>query len=231
MWNNPLATHIKWSNEISNIEAKQHVADQIAQRAKDGDVIGIGSGSTAFLALQSIAQYVKEKGYKVTAIPTSQEVMMTCTTLGIPTTTLATAKPDWAFDGADEVDPNHNLIKGRGGAMFHEKLVMASSPENYILIDQSKFVNHLGQKFPVPIEVDQRALHLVETKLSTFPVEQVQLRQATAKDGPVITEAGNLILDVHFSTIDKKDEVRLAGIPGVIETGLFIDYDVNILSI
>ncbi|WP_084103045.1 ribose 5-phosphate isomerase A [Pontibacillus yanchengensis] len=231
MWNNPLATHTQWSSNISNKQAKQHVADQIAQRAKDGDVIGVGSGSTSFLALQTIADYVKEKGYKVTAIPTSQEVMITCATLGIPTTTLATAKPDWAFDGADEVDPNHHLIKGRGGAMFHEKLVIASSPENYILVDQSKFVNRLGEKFPVPIEVDQRALHLVETKLSTFPVEKVHLRQATAKDGPVITEAGNLILDAYFSSIDKNDEMRLAAIPGVIETGLFIEYNINVISV
>ena len=104
----------------------------------------------------------KGKGAKlpnVLAIPTSHEVSLTCSILGIPTSTLLNARPDWSFDGADEVDPQKNLIKGRGGAMFAEKLVMKSSPENYILVDQSKFVENLGAKVAVPIEVDPRAVN------------------------------------------------------------------------
>src|SRR5690606_34558028 len=137
----------------------------IAGRVKDRDVIGIGSGSTAFLALQAISEKVKEQNLSILAIPTSHEVSLTCSILGIPTSTLLNARPDWAFDGADEVDPHKSLIKGRGGAMFAEKIVMKSSPENYILVDPSKFVAKLGEKYAVPIEVDPRAVNLVEEEL------------------------------------------------------------------
>ncbi len=105
IWENTLATNLQWSAEISNLEAKQKVAEKVAERVKDGDVIGVGSGSTAFLALQAISKKVKEKNLNVVGIPTSQEVSMACSTLGLPTTTLLNARPDWSFDGADEVDP------------------------------------------------------------------------------------------------------------------------------
>ncbi|WP_345241139.1 ribose 5-phosphate isomerase A [Pontibacillus salipaludis] len=229
-WNNSLANNLNWSSEISNKDAKQQVANRIAERVKDGDVIGVGSGSTAFLAIQSIARKIKDQQLTVQAIPTSHEVALSCSILGIPTTSLASAKPDWAFDGADEVDPIHHLIKGRGGAMFHEKLVIASSDETYILVDESKFVDVLGSKHPVPLEVDPRAIHLVESRLEHLPVKSVTLRTAKSKDGPVLTEAGNVILDVHFTTIAPDLEDTLSNIPGVIESGLFQHYKVNILS-
>ncbi|MFC0524560.1 ribose 5-phosphate isomerase A [Pontibacillus salicampi] len=230
-WQNSLAATIQWSNDISNKDAKEEVAKKVAERVKDGDVIGVGSGSTSFLAVQAIAKKMKYHHLSVTAIPTSHEVEVVCAALNIPTTSLTSQKPDWAFDGADEVDEQRNLIKGRGGAMFHEKLVMASSPENYILVDPSKFVKVLGENFAVPMEVDARALHLVEHQLSDFPVEEVTLRQAESKDGPVITEAGNLIIDVRFATIEDDFETRLAAIPGIIETGLFMGYDVELLTV
>lgn len=229
-WNNQLARSLQWFGQVTNEQEKQEIANKLIERVQNHDVIGVGSGSTSFVAIQAIAKLIKEKNYSITAIPTSQEVLMTCSVLGVPTTTLQSAKPDWAFDGADEVDSNHNLIKGRGGAMFHEKLVMASSSENYILVDSSKYVSRLGEKHPVPMEVDPRAVHLVETRLSSFPIEEVNIRQAESKDGPVLTEAGNIILDVRFSTINDQDERNLKVIPGVIETGLFIGYNVEILS-
>ncbi|KGP92216.1 ribose 5-phosphate isomerase [Pontibacillus chungwhensis BH030062] len=229
-WHNSLANDLQWSSEISNKDAKQQVANRMAERVKDGDVIGVGSGSTAFLAIQSIARKIKDQQLSVQAIPTSHEVALTCSILGIPTTSLASAKPDWAFDGADEVDPHHHLIKGRGGAMFHEKLVIASSSETYILVDESKFVDVLGSKHPVPLEVDPRAIHLVETRLEELPIKSVSLRMAQSKDGPVLTEAGNVILDVHFTTIAPDLESTLSKLPGMIESGLFQQYKVNILS-
>ncbi|MCA0971164.1 ribose 5-phosphate isomerase A [Halobacillus litoralis] len=230
-WNNSLAINENWSSPISNQESKQKVAEQVSHFVKDGDIIGVGSGSTSFLALKAIAERVKRGGMNVMAIPTSQEALMNCATFGLKTTTLAGARPDWGFDGADEVDGQNRLIKGRGGALFAEKLVMASAPKTYILVDESKFVETLGQAFAVPVEVDPRAVHLVETTLKRYPVKEVSLRMAESKDGPVITESGNLILDVRFDTISNDMEKELSAIPGVIETGLFIGYSVEIMTV
>ncbi|MFD1019947.1 ribose 5-phosphate isomerase A [Thalassobacillus hwangdonensis] len=230
-WKNRLANETQWTSEISNREAKEAVAKRVAALVKDGDTIGVGSGSTSFLAIEQIAKVVKEKRLNITAIPTSHEVALSCARLGLPTASLSAARPDWCFDGADEVDPEFNLIKGRGGAMFAEKLVMASSGKAYILVDGSKFVEKLGAKFPVPVEVDPRAVHLVETKVMEMDVNDIALRMAVEKDGPVITEAGNLILDVTFNHIGMTTEQDLNAIPGVIENGLFINYPVEIMSV
>ncbi|WP_181347657.1 ribose 5-phosphate isomerase A [Thalassobacillus sp. CUG 92003] len=229
-WQNKLATDLKWGTEISHQSQKTRVAAKVAQFVKDGDVIGAGSGSTSFIALQSIAKRIKEEDLNISAIPTSKEVEMNCAILGVPTTTLMAHQPDWGFDGADEVDGNKRLIKGRGGAMLAEKLVMASSPKTYILVDESKFVKRLGASFPVPVEVDARAVHLVEDRLSQMETSDITLRKAAGKDGPVITEAGNLILDVRFDSIEGDMEERLAAIPGVVETGLFFHYPIDVLT-
>lgn len=230
IWENKIATTLQWTKEISNREQKEAVAAKIAERVKDGDVIGVGSGSTSYLALLAISKKVKEQKLNVMAIPTSHEVSLACSIMGLPTSTLLNARPDWYFDGADEVDPDKNLIKGRGGAMFAEKLVMKSAPENYILVDSSKFVSHLGEKFAAPIEVDPRAINLVETELAKLGAKEVQLRMAVAKDGPVITETGNLILDVRFNKITSDYEKEVKSIPGVIESGIFINYNLEILT-
>lgn len=230
IWDNKIATTLQWSSEISNREQKEKVADKIAERVRDGDVIGVGSGSTSYLALLAISRKVKEQKLNVVAIPTSHEVSLTCSIMGVPTTTLLNARPDWSFDGADEVDPNKGLIKGRGGAMFAEKLVIKSSPENYILVDSSKFVSFLGEKFATPIEVDPRALNLVETELIKLGANEISLRLAKGKDGPIISEAGNLILDARFNKITSEYEKEIKSIPGVIESGLFINYAVEILT-
>ncbi len=230
IWENKIATTLQWSSEISNREQKEKVAEKIAERVKNGDVIGVGSGSTSYLALLAISKKVKEQNLNVLAIPTSHEVSLICSILGLHTSTLLNARPDWSFDGADEVDPQKNLIKGRGGAMFAEKLVIKSSPENYILVDSSKFVSYLGEKFAAPIEVDPRAVNLVETELLKLGANEINLRLAKSKDGPVITEAGNLILDVRFNKITSEYEKEVKSIPGVIESGLFINYKVDILT-
>ncbi|MFC5472142.1 ribose 5-phosphate isomerase A [Cohnella suwonensis] len=230
IWDNKIATTLQWSSEISNREQKEKVADKIAERVRSGDVIGVGSGSTSYLALLAISKKVKEQKLDVLAIPTSHEVSLACSIVGLKTTTLQNARPDWSFDGADEVDPQKGLIKGRGGAMFAEKLVIKSSPENYILVDSSKFVSYLGEKFAVPVEVDPRAINLVETELLKLGAREIDLRLAKGKDGPIISEAGNLIVDVRFNKITSEYEKEIKAIPGVIESGLFIGYEVEILT-
>jgi ribose 5-phosphate isomerase A len=155
---------------------------------------------------------------------------MVCSSLGIETTTLFEHKPDWYFDGADEVDQNKSLIKGRGGAMFKEKLIMSSSPVTYILVDESKLVTKLGTNFPVPVEVFPSALLYVESALKKLGAETLTLRPAKGKDGPVITENGNLVIDAKFLDIDTQMEKKIKAITGVIESGLFIGYNVEILT-
>jgi len=229
-WNKEFFLDIKWNGEISNIKEKEKVAQKVAQKVKDGDVIGFGSGSTSFLATKAIAERIRAEKLNITAIPTSHEIRILCTRLGIPTTTLIDKKPDWCFDGADEVNPQGWLIKGRGGAMFKEKLNIKSSKKSYILVDNSKFVSKLGEKFPVPIECFPQAIYLIKEELAKFPIKSMDLRLAKGKDGPIITENGNLILDVLFNEINVNLEQELKTIVGVVDTGLFINYPVTILQ-
>ena len=166
----------------------------------------------------------------IIAIPTSYEIKMLCTYLEIPTATLEEKKPDWCFDGADEVDHDNWLIKGRGAAMFNEKLNIKASNKTYILVDESKIVNKLGTNFPIPVECNPKAINIVKEELYRQGARNVELRLALKKDGPVITENGNLILDAKFDNIDETLEKRLKSITGVIETGLFIGYNVEIVK-
>jgi ribose 5-phosphate isomerase A len=228
-WNSKLIQGLEWSSEIINIAGKQKVAEEIAAKVKDGDVLGIGSGSTVYMALLAIAERIKAEKLNVLAIPTSLEISMFCTKLGIPLTSLFEHKPDWLFDGADEVDPNNSLIKGRGGAMFKEKLLISSSPVNYIIVDDSKIVDKIGTNFPIPIEVFPQALLHVEAELQKLGASSILIRPAKGKDGPIISENNNMILDCRFKEVPKSMEKDIKSITGVIESGLFIGYDLQIL--
>ena len=229
-WEKTIINSLEWGKEISNREEKQKVADKIASMVKDGDIIGVGSGSTAYLALLKIADRIRTEQLHIHAIPTSQEIKMTCAKLGIPQTSLLEHKPNWTFDGADEIDPNHNMIKGRGGAMFKEKLLISSSPQTFIIADPSKMVSKLGSRFPVPVEIFPDALIHADQALRSLSPVDIKLRMAQGKDGPIITENGNLILDVWFDNIPDNLENAIKSITGVIESGLFMHYEVNIIS-
>jgi len=224
-----LAVRDAWSGDVSNRAAKEELGRRIAERVQDGQVIGVGSGSTSYIAIHAIAERARKERLSVTAVCTSQEVTLACVALDLPVASLLQRRPDWAFDGADEVDPERNLIKGRGGAMFMEKIVMHASPRNFILVDQSKLVTKLGEKFPIPVEVLPITLRLVEGELAAIGATAIVMRLAVKKDGPVITEHGNFILDVRFKEIHKALERDIKSIPGVIESGLFIGRDVEIV--
>lgn len=227
-WNENVKQKSLWNGEISNLEAKERVAEKLAKRVKNGDVIGVGSGSTSFLAIKAIAKRMKEEELNIIAIPTSYEVKMLCENMGIPTTTLMVQKPDWSFDGADEVTKNNWLVKGRGAAMYKEKLNIAASEVTYILVDDTKMVENICDKFPIPIEVNPEAINLVRQALTKMGAESITLRLAKGKDGPIITECGNVILDTVFRNVDETYEDKLKSIVGVVETGLFIGYPVVI---
>lgn len=228
-WKSDIVNSLAWSQTIINKEAKQKVAIQIAEKVKDRDIIGVGSGSTAYLALFAIAEKIKAEKLKIKAIPTSFEISLTCINLKIPLTSIMEHKPDWLFDGADEVDPQKNLIKGRGGAMFKEKLLISSSKKNFIIVDDSKLVDKLGTNFPIPIEIFPQSLLHVEDKLKHLGATKLTLRLAKGKDGPIITENGNFILDAYFNDISSDTEKNIKSISGVLESGLFINYPVEIL--
>ena len=128
-------------NNITNKEEKLEVARKVAEKVKDGDVIGFGSGSTSYLAAIEIANKIEKENLNILAIPTSYEMKVLCQDLKIPTTSILSYKPDWGFDGADKVNKQNWLIKGRGAAMLKEKLNIANARITYILVDNSKIVN------------------------------------------------------------------------------------------
>lgn len=228
-WEKGILQNIKWNQEITNKEQKQKLALQIAEKVNDGDVIGFGSGSTSFFAICAISEKIEKENIRITAIPTSYEIKLLCNTLSIPTCTLLEKKPDWCFDGADEIDNNNWMIKGRGAAMFKEKLNILNSPKIYILVDESKFVKKLCTKHPIPVECYPDSINYVKKELLKLGANEINLRLASGKDGPIITENGNIILDTKFENIDKYLEKEIKSISGVIESGLFIGYDVEIM--
>ncbi len=216
---------------ISNYEDKLRVARNLAGAVESGQVIGAGSGSTAYLAIHAIAERVAAGEIsEVTLVPTSIEVQLTIAGLGLRVGDLAAVSPQWLFDGADEVDPEGNLIKGRGGALFREKILFRATPDRRVLVDASKMVQRLGSRFPVPVEVEPVALPVAIPALERLFPTEIGIRKAGGKDGPVITELGNLIVDCRFDEIPPDLEAAIKSITGVVESGLFQGYEPKLVS-
>ena len=228
-WNKNILLKIDFE-DIKNEEEKKDVANEIANKIKDGDIIGFGSGSTAYLTIKAIAEKMQKENIKITAIPTSYEVELLCNFLNIPTTTLQNAKPDWSFDGADEVNQDNWMIKGRGGAMFREKLNIANSTITYILVDKTKLVKKLGENFAIPVECYPGSLNYVKEELLILGAKSVEIRRAEKNDCHIIKESGNIILDARIDEISEHLEKDIKSITGVIESGLFIGYPVEVIS-
>lgn len=219
------------ASSITNYEAKFKAAEEVASLAESGQVIGAGSGSTAFLAVRAIAMRVRHgELHDVRLIPTSLESELTITGLGLVQADLAEVAPDWLFDGADEVDPEGNLIKGRGGALFREKLLFSACQLRRVLIDPSKRVDQLGTNFPVPVEVVPGAAAVVMAGLRNLGSTEITIRTGSGKDGPVLTEHGNLLLDCRFGQIEDGLEEEIKGLTGVLDSGLFQGYGPEIIE-
>jgi ribose 5-phosphate isomerase A len=212
---------LRWPEQLSNLEAKQAVAERAAARVQDGQLIGIGSGSNAYLVLWAIGQRAQRENLKIAVTTSSYETEAAAATLNLPLIPLGRAQPEWGVDGADEVDPEGRLLKGRGGAMFREKILWTTAKRMYLAVDQSKYVERLGSGFPLPIEVHPAGVDLLARKLDELGATDYSLRLATGKDGPVYTENGNLVIDAAFDEIPRGMHDRLKALPGVIETGLF----------
>lgn len=209
-------------DKITNKEEKLVLAKKIAEKVKEGQTIGFGSGSTSYLAAIEIGKKVNKENLKIKAIPTSKEIEDVCNEYKIEIGNLLENKIDWAFDGADEVDEESNMIKGMGAAMFKEKLNIINSPKTYILVDKTKLVKSLGEKHPVPVEVFPSALKYVSSELKKLGAEETVFRG--------MTENENAILDAKFEKIDLKLEKQIKEITGVIESGLFIGYNVEVIK-
>ena len=204
---------------------KQQVGKAASDRVQSGSIVGLGTGSTTAYAIQYIGERLQSGELKdIVGIPTSFQAEVLARQYGIPLTTLDVVDHiDIAIDGADEVDPHLNLIKGGGAAHTREKIVDCLAEQFIVVVDSSKLVDKLGSIFAVPIEVLPLAyapvMRAVE-KLGGKP----ELRMGVKKAGPVITDQGNMVIDAKFDNIDDPAglEKTLNNIPGVLENGLFI---------
>jgi ribose 5-phosphate isomerase A len=190
---------------------------------RDGMTVGLGTGSTAKHMVMALGEKVRA-GMKLRGVPTSRETAELARQQGIP---LIDQNNAWiidvAIDGADQVDPDFNLIKGGGGALLKEKIVAASAKQFIVLVDHSKRVTVLGGSFPLPIEVVLFGWGSTAREIEALTKSRVVLRERSG--APFKTEAGNLIVDVHIERIvQPRDlEIALNNIPGVVETGLFVN--------
>jgi ribose 5-phosphate isomerase A len=205
---------------------KQEVGKAAAGRVQSGSIVGLGTGSTTAFAIQYLGERLKSGELKdIKGIPTSFQASVLAKQYGIPLITLDDVeKIDIAIDGADEVDPNKNLIKGGGAAHTREKLVDCLADLFIVVVDSSKLVDRLGSTFPLPLEVLPVAISPVMRAVAKLGGKP-ELRMAVKKDGPVITDQGNMIIDVKFESIDDPAEMEktLNIIPGVVDNGLFVN--------
>ena len=206
---------------MANDQEKEAAARASLNFIEDGQVVGLGTGSTAAYFIQLLGERVKD-GLKIRGIPTSDRSRERASTLGIPLTTLDECQQiDVTVDGADEVDEQLRLIKGGGGALLREKIVASATKQLVIVADASKRVPVLG-KFPLPVEVIKFAQALVKKKIEALGAA-VELRRDSGGK-PYLTDENNHILDCRFGQIPDADGLarRLSDMPGVVEHGLFI---------
>jgi len=205
-------------------QAKRAAGYRAADMIEEGMVVGLGTGSTVYFTIERLSERVKG-GLKITGIPTSYQTATRAREAKIPLTTLDDNPViDIAVDGADEVDPKLRLIKGRGAAHLREKCVAAAAKHFVVVVDEQKVVKKLGAA-AVPVEVLPFAITPVLVQLRGLGGVPI-IREAVRKDGPVITDNGNFVVDCRFKDIKnpEKLEAVLASIPGIVESGLFCGF-------
>ena len=206
---------------------KQIVADAAIKEVKSDMILGLGSGSTAALMIKSLAHEINSgKLNNIRGVATSFQSEVLALELNIPLIDLSSVSQiDLAIDGADEVDPGFQLIKGGGACHVREKLVASKADKLLIVVDETKLVQNLNQSFPLPVEVLPNAWKQVQEVIFEMNGRS-SLRMATKKAGPVVTDQGNLILDVLFNDgINNPNEIEMIinNIPGVLENVLVVD--------
>ena len=203
---------------LKKIVAEKAVDDYI----RDGMVVGLGTGSTAAYAIKRVGELVKS-GFELTCVATSLQTEELAAEVGVKIVPLCDVKHvDITIDGADEVDPELQLIKGLGGALLREKIVAAATLKEIIIVDETKIVEKLGTKSPLPVEVIQYG----HTKTAYALGKQGCVPTLRMRDGkPFITDGGNYVYDCRFESIERPFfiESRIDVIPGVVENGLFLN--------
>ncbi len=219
-------------SELQN-QMKHAVAEAAIGQIKDGMILGLGSGSTAALMIKALgAKIAKGELRNIVGVSTSFQGEVLASQLGIPLQTLsAVSRIDLAIDGADEVDPSFQLIKGGGACHVQEKLVASLSERFIVVVDSTKIVERLNLDFLLPVEVLPTAWRQVQTHLADLG-GSAELRMAKFKAGPVVTDQGNLVLDVGMKNgIQDPEELErsINNIPGVLENGLFVNLTDEVL--
>jgi len=204
--------------------AKQEAGYRAAGYVRDGMVIGIGTGSTVLYAMERIADRIQNEDLFILGVPTSHQAAFRAVEMGIPLTSLDSHPSlDLAIDGADQVDPEKLMIKGRGAAHLREKCVADAAEQFIVVVDDSKCVSELNGK--IPIEVLPFACMPVIRRVGEHG-GRAEIRTGSGKDGPVISDNGNIIMDCLFDRIKDPEslEMELAMIPGIVASGLFTRY-------
>jgi ribose 5-phosphate isomerase A len=202
---------------VTQDQAKEAAAQAAASLVLDGMIVGLGTGTTAKFAVDALAQRIRQ-GLRFTGVPTSETTALQARSLGIPLKELD-GPIDLTIDGADEIDPRTlNLIKGRGGALLREKIVAASSKQLIIIADESKLVDQLGSKMPVPVEVIPFGWCSTAERLEALGCKAI-LREG------YVTDSGHSILDCTFGAIRDPQSLaqQLDATVGVVEHGLFLN--------
>jgi ribose 5-phosphate isomerase A len=214
-------------------QMKQAVALAATDQIQSGMVVGLGSGSTAALMIEALGERLKRGELQdITGVTTSFQGEVLAAELGIPLKSLnAIDRIDLAIDGADEVDPSFQLIKGGGACHVQEKLVARRADRFVVVVDSTKLVERLNLGFLLPVEVLPGAWRQVQGQLANLGGE-AQLRMAVKKAGPVVTDQGNLVLDVRFDggigdPVGLEKEIN--NLPGVLENGLFVNLTDQVL--
>ena len=210
-------------------QAKRAAAARALEMVEDGMMLGLGTGSTAGWFVRLLSERIRREGLTVEGVATSSATVWLAEELGVPLRRLDdVAQIDLVVDGADEIDAKLNLIKGGGAALLQEKIVAAASARMVVIADDSKRVAHLGT-FPLPVEIVRFGWtvtrRLVAELLVSMDVDGHQAEVRMGKDGPLVTDEGNYILDLHLGRIGDPPALATAlnTLPGVVEHGLFID--------
>ncbi|MGL1904141.1 MAG: ribose-5-phosphate isomerase RpiA [Fibrobacterales bacterium] len=213
-------------------ELKKEAGYTAANLIQNNMRVGLGTGSTAYFAIERLAARIKDENLTIQAVSTSFDTTAHCIRFGIPLLDVSQVDSlDLTIDGADEIDPAKNLIKGRGAAHTQEKIVEAMSKEFIVVADETKEVSQLGTKMPVPVEVMPIALASAMASLSKLGATCTIRLAGTSKDGPVISDNGNLIIDAEFDAIEnpKGLETAINMIPGVLDNGIFSGYATQVI--
>jgi ribose 5-phosphate isomerase A len=202
---------------------KELVALHAARQIKNGMIIGLGTGSTANCFIAALADRVRNEGLEISTVASSVVSSIKAKEHGLPLLALEQiTRLDVYVDGADEVAPDLTLLKGRGADLVREKILARASESFWVLIEPSKWVDRIGARYPIPVEVIPFAWQLVKQSLETLG-GKTELRQNAAKDGLIVTSHGSLVLDIVFPEDIDSDTLNAAlnDIPGIVEHGIF----------